>query len=307
MNQMFDILTSRELFLLIMASVTYVVLFIVAVQNSRRKILLLQERLNKVHAMKEEQLANSMLRLELEEQKARLDYANTIAMIENEKREQAETVIFGSDVYLRMKSLLAQGRSMNDHDFVELNQVVNSVYTNFTERLYSLCKLSNHEFRVCLLVKVRVQPKDIATLTAHSKEGIATTRSRLYQKVFGKKGAEVDNWRVSYFCGVDNQGRLTGEGFDNQLRRVTQSDNGLELKGALLPDYEKMIQFVEKTHKRLFPNCGIIGWDIVIDADGNVRVVEANMTTVGIVIEQLATGDFFRDFRDEICTILKKQ
>ena len=218
MNQMFDILTSRELFLLIMASVTYVVLFIVAVQNSRRKILLLQERLNKVHAMKEEQLANSnqnieqnlqriaqlesiiqklgnensMLRLELEEQKARLDYANTIAMIENEKREQAETVIFGSDVYLRMKSLLAQGHSMNDHDFVELNQVVNSVYTNFTERLYSLCKLSNHEFRVCLLVKVRVQPKDIATLTAHSKEGIATTRSRLYQKVFGKKGSSKE-------------------------------------------------------------------------------------------------------------------
>ena len=218
MNQMFDILTSRELFLLIMASVTYVVLFIVAVQNSRRKILMLQERLNKVHAMKEEQLANSnqnieqnlqriaqlesiiqklgnensMLRLELEEQKARLDYANTIAMIENEKREQAETVIFGSDVYLRMKSLLAQGRSMNDHDFVELNQVVNSVYTNFTERLYSLCKLSNHEFRVCLLVKVRVQPKDIATLTAHSKEGIATTRSRLYQKVFGKKGSSKE-------------------------------------------------------------------------------------------------------------------
>lgn len=218
MNQMFDILTSRELFLLIMASVTYVVLFIVAVQNSRRKNLLLQERLNKVHAMKEEQLANSnqnieqnlqriaqlesiiqklgnensMLRLELEEQKARLDYANTIAKIENEKREQAETVIFGSDVYLRMKSLLAQGRSMNDHDFVELNQVVNSVYTNFTERLYSLCKLSNHEFRVCLLVKVRVQPKDIATLTAHSKEGIATTRSRLYQKVFGKKGSSKE-------------------------------------------------------------------------------------------------------------------
>ena len=218
MNQMFDILTSRELFLLIMASVTYVVLFIVAVQNSRRKILLLQERLNKVHSMKEEQLANSnqnieqnlqriaqlesiiqklgnensMLRLELEEQKARLDYANTIAKIENEKREQAETVIFGSDVYLRMKSLLAQGRSMNDHDFVELNQVVNSVYTNFTERLYSLCKLSNHEFRVCLLVKVRVQPKDIATLTAHSKEGIATTRSRLYQKVFGQKGSSKE-------------------------------------------------------------------------------------------------------------------
>lgn len=218
MNQVFDIFSNRELFLLILASVTYVVLFIVAVQNSKRKILSLQERLNKVHAMKEEQLANSnqnieqnlhriaqlesiiqklgdensMLKLELEEQKARLDYANTMAKIENEKREQAETVIFGSDVFLRMKSLLAQGKSMTDQDFQALNQVVNSVYSNFAERLYSLCKLSGHEYRVCLLVKLRMQPKDIGTLTAHSKEGIATTRSRLYQKVFGKKGSSKE-------------------------------------------------------------------------------------------------------------------
>lgn len=218
MNQVLDILNNRELFLLILASVTYIVLFIVAVQNSKRKILLLQERLNKVHAMKEEQLANSnqnieqnlqriaqlesiiqklgdensMLRLELEEQKARLDYANTMAKIENEKREQAETILFGSEIYLKIKSLLAQGRSMSDEDFQELNRVVNSVYSNFTERLYSLCKLSSHEYRVCLLVKVRMQPKDIGTLTSHSKEGIASTRSRLYQKVFGKKGSSKE-------------------------------------------------------------------------------------------------------------------
>lgn len=218
MNQVLDILNNRELFLLILASVTYIVLFIVAVQNSKRKILLLQERLNKVHAMKEEQLANSnqnieqnlqriaqlesiiqklgdensMLRLELEEQKARLGYANTMAKIENEKREQAETILFGSEIYLKIKSLLAQGRSMSDEDFQELNRVVNSVYSNFTERLYSLCKLSSHEYRVCLLVKVRMQPKDIGTLTSHSKEGIATTRSRLYQKVFGKKGSSKE-------------------------------------------------------------------------------------------------------------------
>ena len=218
MNQFFSILTNRELFLLILASVTYVVLFIVAVQNSRRKILLLQERLNKVHAMKEEQLANSkqnieqnlqriaqlesliqklgdensVLRLELQEKKARLDYANTMARIDNEKREKAETIIFGSDIYLRIKTLLAQGRSMVDEDFVALNQLVNSVYASFTERLYGVYKMSNHEYRVCLLVKVRMQPKDIATLTAHSKESVATTRSRLYQKVFGKKGSSKD-------------------------------------------------------------------------------------------------------------------
>ena len=43
-----------------------------------------------------------------------------------------------------------------------------------------------------LLTKARVQPKDIALLTAHSKESVASTRSRLYQKVFGKKGSSRD-------------------------------------------------------------------------------------------------------------------
>ena len=110
MIQMMTILTQREWFLIIIGSLTYVVLFVVTVQNSRRKILLLRERLNKVHAMQEEQQAksvssielnnkkiaelesllkklgdeNSLLRLELEEKKATLDYNNKVALIENE-------------------------------------------------------------------------------------------------------------------------------------------------------------------------------------------------------------------------------
>ena len=59
-------------------------------------------------------------------------------------------------------------------------------------KLYSLYNMSDQDFRVSLLIKVRLQPKDIATLTAHSKESIASTRSRLYQKVFGKKGSTKD-------------------------------------------------------------------------------------------------------------------
>jgi hypothetical protein len=48
------VLSNRELFLVIIASVIYVVLFVVTFLNSRRKILQLRERINKVHALKEE-------------------------------------------------------------------------------------------------------------------------------------------------------------------------------------------------------------------------------------------------------------
>ena len=208
-------LTDREWFLLIIGMVVYAVLFVVTVQNSRRKMVVMHE---KIRTLQESQVAqssqsiaqneakiaeletllkklgdeNSLLRLELEEKKATLDYHNKVARLENEKREHAETMIFSSDVYQRLQSCLNHGRSLTQQDWTELTEVVNGIYTGFTEKLYSLYRMSEQDYHVSLLIKVRVQPKDIALLTAHSKESVASTRSRLYSKVFGMKGSSKD-------------------------------------------------------------------------------------------------------------------
>lgn len=195
--------------------VVYAVLFVVTVQNSRRKMVAMHK---KIRTLQEAQQAqshqgiaeneakiveletllkklgdeNSLLRLELEEKKATLDYHNKVARLENEKREHAETMIFMSDVYQQIQACLNSGRSMTHQDWTELTEVVNGIYTGFTEKLYSLYKMSEQDYHVSLLIKVRIQPKDIAMLTAHSKESVATTRSRLYSKVFGMKGSSKD-------------------------------------------------------------------------------------------------------------------
>ena len=159
------VLTNRELFLLIICTIFYITLFILVLQNSRHKIQLLQSRLDNIHAMQK------------------------MAVIE--PRQDVST-IFSSPVYLRIKQNIAEGRNMTDNDWVELTEAVNSIYDGFSEKLYSLYNMSDQDFHVSLLIKIRIQPKDIATLTAHSKESIASTRSRLYQKVFGKKGSTKD-------------------------------------------------------------------------------------------------------------------
>ena len=208
-------LTEREWFLLIIGMVVYAVLFVVTVQNSRRKMVAMHE---KIRTLQESQQAqslqsiaenetkiaeletllkklgdeNSLLRLELEEKKATLDYNNKVARLENEKREHAETMIFSSDVYQRIQACLNSGRSMTHQDWTELTELVNGIYTGFTEKLYSLYRMSEQDYHVSLLIKVRIQPKDIALLTAHSKESVASTRSRLYSKVFGIKGSSKD-------------------------------------------------------------------------------------------------------------------
>ncbi len=203
---------------IIIGILIYAVLFVVTVQSSRRKMLALQDRIDKVRALQESQQAqsqqnisrneakireletllqklgdeNSLLRLELEEKKATLDYNNKVAIIENEKRQQAETVIFSSDVYRHIQDNLNTGRPLTHQDWLELAEMVNSVYSGFTEKLYNLYRMTEQDYHVSLLIKVRIQPKDIALLTAHSKESVASTRSRLYQKVFGKKGSSKD-------------------------------------------------------------------------------------------------------------------
>ena len=159
------ILSDRELFLLIICTVFYITLFILVIQNSRRKIQLLQSRLDNIHAMQK------------------------LAVIE--PRQDVST-LFSSPVYLRIKKNLAEGRSLAESDWGELAESVNNVYNGFSEKLYSLYNMSDQDYRVSLLIKIRIQPKDIATLTAHSKESVASTRSRLYQKVFGKKGSTKD-------------------------------------------------------------------------------------------------------------------
>jgi hypothetical protein len=115
-----------------------------------------------------------------------------VAIIENEKRQQAETVIFSSAIYHRLQNCLNSGRSLTHQDWMELAEVVNSVYSGFTEKLYSLYRMTEQDYHVSLLIKVRIPMKDIALLTAHSKESVASTRSRLYQKVFGRKGSSKD-------------------------------------------------------------------------------------------------------------------
>ncbi len=203
---------------LLIGLVVYALLFAVTVQSSRRKVTAMEERLNKVRALQARQQAqseqsiaqneakirelesllkklgdeNSLLRLELEEKKLALTYNNKVAKIEQEKRQQAETAIFASDIYQRLQDSLNSGHCLTNADWMKLTTLVDSIYTGFTEKLYGLYRMTEQEYHVSLLIKLRIQPKDIALLTAHSKESVATTRSRLYQKVFGRKGSSKD-------------------------------------------------------------------------------------------------------------------
>ena len=238
--------------------VLYAVLFVVTVQNSRRKVMVLQERLDKIRMMQAQQEAqsqqsiaqneekireletllrklgdeNSLLRLELEEKKATLYYNNKVAMLENEKRQQAETVIFSSDIYHRIQECLNGGRSLSHHDWTALAEMVNSIYTGFTEKLYSLYRMSEQDYHVSLLIKVRVQPKDIALLTG--KQHLYRLHGEIIQSLphvgtgLSRQSAHQGESPTEGYCPAD--GPFEGECGVNPQPTVSE---GLRTKGII--------------------------------------------------------------------------
>ena len=121
----------------------------------------------------------------------------------------------------------------------------------------------------------------------------------------GKKGSQVDNWNSSYLVGISQDGILNDVGWDDKIHSVNKTDNGIQFGGIKYPFYDKVVASVENYHKKYFPQCGVIGWDVFIDENNKPVVIEANLVIPGITAEQLCSGPFFKDVHDEVVKRIK--
>lgn len=113
------------------------------------------------------------------------------AKMETALRE-VEGDLFRSDYYRSLQQRVGGGKPLHAEDWQEMERRLNATYPNFTHRLYELIHLSETELRVCMLIKLRIAPKDMATVLCKASNSISSIRSRLYGKVFHKKGAAAD-------------------------------------------------------------------------------------------------------------------
>lgn len=82
--------------------------------------------------------------------------------------------------------------AMTNADWQQLEALFSQSLPHFLPRLQEFCRLSLQERRVSMLLRLGKTPTDIAQLTAHSKQSVTNTRSRLFEKTFGRKGTPAD-------------------------------------------------------------------------------------------------------------------
>ena len=159
-------------------------------QQYKRSLAYMEENEKKMKELEEQMekagQENTLLRKTIQ----KLKYANELASIQMQEHQQADKQVKSSSIYQRIQFLLNNKESigMNDEIWKELEEVVEQAYNGFLKRVEDLCPLNWQERNLCLLLKAGFSPSNIAILTAHSKQSISSTRSRLYERSFLEKG-----------------------------------------------------------------------------------------------------------------------
>ena len=106
--------------------------------------------------------------------------------------KQVEAEFFESDYYLSLRRQIEAGNNINPAEWQELQQQLKAVYPRFSSSLYRLYNLSPTEYQLCMLLKIRTAPAEIATVLNKDKSTISSMRRRLYKKIFDKDGSGKD-------------------------------------------------------------------------------------------------------------------
>lgn len=101
----------------------------------------------------------------------------------------AEQKFWNSEFYVDFCSRIDRMATFDDDYWTELEHQVNVAFPRFIPNLRSIVKLSQVEFRTSLLIKLKVAPSMIASVVHREPTTISSIRSRLYKKVFDKKGS----------------------------------------------------------------------------------------------------------------------
>lgn len=122
---------------------------------------------------------------------------------------------------------------------------------------------------------------------------------------FGGVGSEVDNaCSGGYAVGVHPDGSLFEFGYDYKMNR-TDRIGDIVFKQTKLSFIPSLLNHVEKAHTRQFPICKYIGWDMIIDKDGNPICIEINSCQNGHLTFQLSAGPTFGDRTREVIDYCK--
>lgn len=131
---------------------------------------------------------NVALVAKLEEQRQDLVLANETIKWNKTKQETIKIRICSSEIYKRIQEFILKKKVLQPADWDKLHVMLNQEIDNFKASLLSYHNISEHEYHVCMLIKIGTTPSDMSDLLGCTPSAVSKVRTRLQEKFFGKSG-----------------------------------------------------------------------------------------------------------------------
>lgn len=154
-----------------------------------------------------------------------------------------------------------------------------------------------------LVIQTRVKPHPV--LHALMPDNAVTIRVVTAKSATGQAEVRIAVIRVGNVDGmvrmgstvksrvIDDEGTLCAAGHDGQWRLVDRVVPEAEpFGGVKIPKYREIVELVTTLHNRC-PLTNMIGWDLTVDAEGDIQIFEWNLGNVAISYSEAIMGPCF--------------
>lgn len=125
-------------------------------------------------------------------QTAKIEKLEAQIQLHSEQRESGINTIRESEIVSYFHELAIKKGTNSIKRWSELESLYNQNLPHFEKSLRELYSLSDLEWHLCMLLKLGFTPSEMSELLNRSPATISLMRSRLYFKVFNKKGTPAD-------------------------------------------------------------------------------------------------------------------
>lgn len=99
-------------------------------------------------------------------------------------------------IYSLFLAKINENQNVIQAEWTELDKAVNEYFADFKLKLYRICKLSDLEYQICLLLKLELSLSDISAIVHREPSALTMSRKRLFKKMFKRAGKaeELDSF-----------------------------------------------------------------------------------------------------------------
>lgn len=145
-------------------------------------------------------------------------------------------------------------------------------------------------------------PTSVNTLRLSLYRSVKTNECAVTRAIIriGGKGALVDNAHAGGgYVGINPDGSLCHQVL-NQYGETFTEFNGIDFtQKHMIPHWSRIVEFAKYIGKNV-PHHRLLALDIMLDKEGNPRLIEFNCKSYSMWLFQFTTGGAFGDYTDEI-------